>query len=200
MTHSYNNGVTGSASPRLDNLLVALSLVLTDEGYAAMERASGLSGSAPVALLALDEFLSGATIGRLADVLDLTHSGAVRLVTQLESAGLATRRPGTDRRQVEVGLTPAGRRRARQTRAARDAVVASTTAGLTPAQAATLENLLARLVESRVEARVERRRGGERGPWLCRTCDMTACGRPEGRCPAQVTAETLTVTDNGRHG
>ena len=188
MTQSYNSRMSTSANPRLDNLLAALSVGLVDEGDAEMARVSGLSGAAPAALLALDEFLEGASVGRLAEVLDLTHSGAVRLVTQLENAGLASRRPGADRRRVEVRLTPAGRRRARETRAARDAVLTATTAGLTRTEVATLEALLARLVEARVVARLERRREGERGPWLCRTCDMTACGRPEGRCPAQATA------------
>ena len=191
MSHSYNNLMSSSANPRLDNLLAALSLALADEGNAAMARAAGLTGAAPLALLALDEFLEAATIGHLAEVLDLTHSGAVRLVTQLESAGLATRRAGADRRNVEVRLTSAGRRRAREARAARDAVVVRTTAGLTSSESAALEGLLARLVEARVEARMERRRAGERGPWLRRTCDLTACGRPEGRCPAQVTANRL---------
>ena len=43
MTNSYNNAVTGSASPRLDNLLTALSLGLADDGNAALARATGLS-------------------------------------------------------------------------------------------------------------------------------------------------------------
>ena len=46
-----------------------------------------MSGSATAALLALEEFLGDAHVGRLADVLGLTHSGAVRLVTQLETRG-----------------------------------------------------------------------------------------------------------------
>ena len=191
MTHSYNNAVTGSASPRLDNLLAALSLGLADDGNAALARATGLSGAAPAALLAVDEFLGGATIGRLAEVLDLTHSGAVRLVSLLEGEGLARRAPGADRRRVEVRLTSAGRRRARAARTARDAVVSETTAALEPDDRARLEVLLDRLVAARVAARVERRQAGDHGPWLCRTCDMTACGRPEGRCPAQVTAQRL---------
>ena len=62
----------------------------------------------------------------------------------------------------------------------------TTTAGLDAAEAATLESLLGRLVEVRVAARIEAPPAGETGPWLCRTCDMTACGRPEDRCPAQV--------------
>jgi DNA-binding MarR family transcriptional regulator len=188
-----------SLHPRLENLLASLSLNLAEEGEAALERASGLTGSATVALLALEEFLGDAHVGRLADVLGLTHSGAVRLVTQLEREGLAERSSGTDRRRVEVRLTPAGRRRARQAREARDAVVRQATGGLTAEEAMTLEGLLAHLVEARVASRIERRKAGESGAFWCRTCDFAACGRPEGRCPAQLTAAALTMTDNAPH-
>jgi DNA-binding MarR family transcriptional regulator len=177
--------------PRLDNLVAALALNLGEETSTALEQASGLSGSAAIALLALEEFLGDAHVGRLADVLGLTHSGAVRLVTQLESAGLAERRTGADRRRVEVRLTEQGRRRAQKARRARDAVVHQAITGLTRDEADTLEELLDKLVSARVESRVERRRAGEPGAWWCRTCDFAACGRPEGRCPAQVTARSL---------
>jgi DNA-binding MarR family transcriptional regulator len=178
-----------SVHPRLDNLLASLSLNLAEESQAALERASGLSGSGTAALLALAEFLGDAHVGRLADALGLTHSGAVRLVSQLERAGLAQRRSGADRRRVEVRLTPAGRVRAREARAARDEMVGQATAGLTTDEATLLEGLLAKLVEARVSSRIERRKAGESGAWWCRTCDFAACGRPEGRCPAQVTAD-----------
>ena len=183
--------MTRSAHPRLDNLLAALALNLGEETAAALEQASGLAGSAATALLALEEFLGDAHVGRLADVLGLTHSGAVRLVSQLEREGLAVRRTGADRRRVEVRLTARGRRRARAARAARDEVIGQATSGLPNDEADTLEVLLDRLVTARVESRVERRRTGEPGAWWCRTCDFTACGRPEGRCPAQVTAARL---------
>ena len=62
------------------------------------------------------------------------------------------------------------------------------TGGLTADEATLLEGLLAKLVEARVASRIERRKAGESGAWWCRTCDFAACGRPEGRCPAQVTA------------
>ena len=94
MTHSYNNQMAASAHPRLENLLASLSLNLAEESQTALERAAGLSGSATAALLALEEFLGDAHVGRLADVLGLTHSGAVRLVTQLEREGLASGAPG----------------------------------------------------------------------------------------------------------
>lgn len=181
--------------PRLDNLLVSLSLNLAEEAAAALERTSGLAGRAAVALLALEEFLGDAHVGRLADVLGLTHSGAVRLVTLLEAEELAQRVTGADRRRVQVRLTARGRRRARASRAARDAVVRAATSGLDTDEVATLEGLLARLVEARVSARVEHRLAGKSadkpGGWWCRTCDFAACGRPEGRCPAQLTAATM---------
>src|SRR4051794_11421077 len=188
MTDSYNNRMGASAHPRLDNLLAALTLNLAEEGRAALERAAGVSGAATEALLALEEFLGGAHVARLADVLGLTHSGAVRLVTQLESEGLAQRKIGADRRRVGVRLTAAGRRRAAPARVARDAVVRETPGGLGGEEAAALEELLAKLVTARVTARVERRRAGESPAWWCRTCDFAACGRPEGRCPTQRAA------------
>ncbi len=191
MTLSYNNQMATSAHPRLENLLASLSLNLAEEARSAMERAAGVSGAAALALLALEEFLGDAHVGRLAGVLGLTHSGAVRLVSQLEGDGLAERRTGADRRRVEVRLTEQGRLRARDAREARDAVVHQTTSGLTADEATALEALLDKLVRARVEVRVERRRAGESGAWWCRTCDFAACGRPEGRCPAQVTGARL---------
>lgn len=180
--------VTASVHPRLENLLASLSLNLTDEADRALEDAARLTGSGTAALLALQEFLGGTHVGRLAEVLGLTHSGAVRLVSQLESDGLAERRVGTDRRRVEVRLTARGRQRARAARKARDAVVHETVATLSDEEAETLEALVAKLVERRVSLRLERREAGASAPWWCRTCNFTACGRPDGHCPAQVTA------------
>jgi DNA-binding MarR family transcriptional regulator len=188
MTHSYNNRMAAPANPRLHTLLASLALNLGEETTAALEDASGLTGSAAVALLALEEFLGDAHVGRLADVLGLTHSGAVRLVTQLERDGLAVRRTGGDRRRVEVRLTARGRQQAARARAARDEILHQATGRLSEDEARTLEELLDRLVAARVESRLERRTAGEPGAWWCRTCDFAACGRPEGRCPAQVTA------------
>ena len=134
------------ANLRLDNLLASLSLNLAEEGQRALERASGLTGSATTALLALEEFLDGAHVGRLAAVLGLTHSGAVRVVTQLERDGLAERHEGADRRRVEVRLTAKGRKRSRQARAARDEVLSSASSGLTVDEGRALEALLDPLV------------------------------------------------------
>lgn len=188
MSGSYNNRVPQLTHPRLENLLASLVLNLADEAQEAMERTSGLAGRATQALLALDEFLGGTHVGRLAEVLGLTHSGAVRLVSQLESHGLALRSTGADRRRVQVALTRRGRRRAAATRAARDAVIQGATLRLDDEQAVALEQLLEQLVVTKVAARMERRLAGDTGAWWCRTCAFAACGRPQGRCPAQATA------------
>lgn len=50
-----------------------------------------------------------ATVGELAERLQAQHHGAVALVSRCERAGLVERRQAqTDRRQVEVHLTPKG--------------------------------------------------------------------------------------------
>ena len=186
------------ATPRLGNLLGALAQGLHDDATAALDKASGLSGSGTAALLALGEFLGGANVGRLAAVLGLTHSGAVRLVTLLEAEGLVERRAGLDRRHVEVRLTVKGRRRRRRAVEARIAIVEETARGLDEGEAATLELLVAKLVAARVRARIGSRAEGGSGAWWCRTCDFGACGRPEGRCPAQSAA--MLTTGRGAPG
>jgi MarR family transcriptional repressor of emrRAB len=188
MTHSYNHQVSQRATDRLSNLLASLTLNLADESAAAIEQAAGIKGAGGPALLALDEFLGGAHVGRLAAALGLTHSGAVRLVDQLEQEGLVRRRRGGDRRRIEIALTPTGRRRAARARRARDKVIDDTIADLDPEQADSLEALIDQLVRSRVVQRLARRRAGVTGPWWCRTCDFSACGRAQGRCPAHATA------------
>ena len=196
MTDSYNYPVAASSNARLDNLVMSLSLNLAAEGQRALERASGLTGSATAALLALEEFLSGAHVGRLADVLGLTHSGAVRLVTQLERNHLAQRHESADRRRVEVSLTTTGKRRALEARAARDEVIASATSGLNVDESQTLEALLDKLISARITSRIEESSIADNRAWWCRTCNFAACGRPEGRCPAQATAaKQITQSD-----
>ena len=97
---------------------------------------------------------------------------------------------GSDRRQVDVALTPTGRRLAERAAAARKDVVAQAVSGLTDEDARTLERLVAALVETRVSERLRRRVEEDwAGAWWCRMCDFEACERPEGRCPATRDAE-----------
>ncbi len=55
-----------------------------------------------------------ATVGQLAERLQIQHHGAVALVSRCEKAGLVTRTPGLeDRRQVRVKLTAVGEKQLR---------------------------------------------------------------------------------------
>ena len=159
----------------LANVLGALALVVTDEMVAAVTEGGG-SVSDAAALNALSEFLDGATIDRVHRVLGLTPSGAVRLVDRLVDAGVATRGPGPDARSRAVLLTPAGRDRAVQVHGARASYLTSLLAGLSPAEVDDLHRLLGRVLANVVAAK-------DGGAWTCRLCDLTACGREQGRCP-----------------
>jgi len=168
-------------SARAANVLGALALVLTDLTGAAVTEASGQSLSAAAALSALGQFLERPTIDDLRRVLGLTPSGAVRLVDRLCADGLTTRGPGPDGRSRSVLLTAKGRRAARRLAAARAAVLADVLGRLTAEQRSAVGPVADALLASVV-------RGKDGGAWTCRLCDLTACQRDEGRCPAFTAA------------
>jgi len=159
------------------NVLGALALVITDQTAAAAAAAAGQSLSAAAALSALHQFLDRPTIDRLRQVLGLTPSGAVRLVDRLVEAGLVTRGPGADGRSRSVALTARGRRAATRISAARAALLSGTLAGLSRTERDTLHGLLGKVLANVVQAK-------EGGAWICRLCDLDACGRAAGHCPA----------------
>ena len=159
------------------NVLGALALAVTDRMTAAMEGAAGQSSAAAAALSALDQFLDGASIDVLGRVLGLTSSGTVRLVDRLEVAGHVRRATAMDdARSTVVHLTAGGRRVARRIAAARLALVEEALATLTLKQLADLEGVLAPILTGLI-------RGPEATRWICRACDLAACGRDAGRCP-----------------
>jgi MarR family transcriptional repressor of emrRAB len=166
------------------NLLGALALVVNDRTVDAIA-ATGLSLSAAAALSALHQFLDGPNIDRLRRVLGLTPSGAVRLVDRLVEAGYVVRGPAEDKRAIAVSLTPKGRRAAARVEAARASVLSGAVAGLSGTERDVLHALLGKLIAPFVRANIDR---GSGGGWICRLCDLAACGRDAGRCPTANTA------------
>lgn len=158
------------------NLLGALALLLSDQIAAETAAAAGGSGTAAAALCALQQFLDRPAIDDLRHVLGLTPSGAVRLVDRLAEAGLVTRGPGRDGRSRSVRLTPAGRRAATAVAAARAAVLTRALSDLPARDVETLHGLLGRMLADLVWHK-------DGGAWICRLCDLHACGRDQGRCP-----------------
>ena len=174
--------MTAALPGRTANLLGAVALALRDRMVEAISDRPGHSESAAAALSALDQFLVRPSIDRLSQVVWLSQSGAVRLVDQLEDDGLVRRSPGADGRTTAVSLTPAGRRAARRVERSRLQLLDATLQPLSAAEREALAALLARLL-----ADMMREPGATR--WMCRLCDLSACGRAAGDCPVEREAQ-----------
>lgn len=159
-----------------------LSLAVADRLGRATDEAAEHGASAPAALVALAEYLDGATLDALRRVLGLSHSGAVRLADRLDAAGLLARGPQPDGRAVALHLTPAGRRVAARILHAREGALADVLEPLTAEQRAMLAGLHEALLGGLTPDRAAARR-------LCRLCDASACGHAEGRCPVTRAAD-----------
>jgi DNA-binding MarR family transcriptional regulator len=176
--------VKGNAEAELAhaaNLLGALALAVTDRTFDGVA-AAGESGSSAVALSALLHFLDRPTIDLMRRVLGLTSSGAVRLVDRLESAGWVKRAAAADGRATAVELTAAGRRVAKRVSAARAHVLKSVLSELSQSELHTFDRITALLL-----MKLTRGPGAER--WLCRFCNMDACGWRSGGCPVRNARE-----------
>lgn len=187
MSSRSSSRISDPSVVRLTNLVGAWTLAVADRITVAAAAAAGRGGQAPAALVALHEFAGGSTIDRLRDVLGISHSATVRLIDALAADGYVSRgHQPDDRRSVAVTLTPAGRRTATRIRTARAEAVRGVLEGLGKEQRGSLVRLSEALTEQLVDLKLSQRAGSEApaGGWLCRLCDMKACGRPDGRCPA----------------
>jgi DNA-binding MarR family transcriptional regulator len=121
---------------------------------ASHSRAADLLGSigltpALFGLLNIIGAREGAIQQELGAVMGIDRSTMVLLIDQLESAGLAKRRPSaTDRRAREVAITSKGRRLLQRARRMISEVEDEVLAGLTPAERRELLTLLRRALDS----------------------------------------------------
>jgi len=91
----------------------------------------------------------GAIQQELGTTVGIDRSTMVSLIDQLESAGLATRRPSaTDRRAREIAITAKGRRLLQRARGLISLVEDEVLAGLTPDERRDLLTLLRRTLDS----------------------------------------------------
>jgi MarR family transcriptional repressor of emrRAB len=182
--------VSRARDTRLANLLGALSTGLIDGVEEATSEAAQLDEAAAVALIALLDFSPRGSVKTLSQVLGLTHSGTVRLVDRLVSAGYVKRVPARDARSRSPILTTTGATVARRVRIARERAIARPFGKLSDVERATLTGLCERLVSAVTKQRLEQRAAGftPAGGALCRMCDFAACGRDKGTCPAAEAA------------
>ena len=183
-----------STETRQANLLAVLALGINDRVRRAEEAAAGHGSAAPAALVALHEFLDGASIDQVRQVIGLTPSGAVRLIDKLSEAGLVRRGPGRDGRSVAVTLTRRGGDAARRILAARRRASETLLAGLSSDEQEKLAPLMERLLQQLTTARLDERRRAKTptGGWLCRLCDFSACRREVGDCPVAEAAQSTS--------
>jgi DNA-binding MarR family transcriptional regulator len=158
------------------NLLGALALSLHDRTSAAIADVTGQGETGAAALSALGQFLDQPTIGTVDQVLGLSPSGAVRLIDRLEADGYLRRAPGSDGRSRSVRLTRSGKAAAARVAEARAQALEGALSSLSDRERQDLDRLASRLLVGLMRGPGARR-------WMCRLCDMTACGREEGRCP-----------------
>lgn len=163
---------------RTSNLLGATVLGLHDEIRHAVEKGSGHAGEAPSAISALGH-QPGLSNDALSRLLNLTHTGTVRLIDRLVADGLVERRPSArDKRGVALHLTEAGETTRAQILEDRAERLEPLVSALTAREQKTLADLLSKLLVS-----VSRDDGHKLR--ICRLCDSGACGN----CPILVPIE-----------
>ena len=165
-------------SKRLENMLGALAVGLSDSIVSAAESATGHAGVMGAALATLAQE-PGLGIEQLRVPLGRTQSATVRVVDQLVAEGYAERRAGRDHRSVAIYLTSKGTEAAARVLGSREDALTAALGTLSPAErktlTATLEKVLAAITTDRAHA-----------DHICRLCDLAAC--PEKACPVELAA------------
>jgi MarR family transcriptional regulator, negative regulator of the multidrug operon emrRAB len=160
------------------NLLGAFIVAVNDKMQQQAEEEISMAGQAAAALVTIGHNF-GESVEFLSGILQLSHSGCVRLVDKLAQEGLIERRPGKDRRSVALYLTEIGRQRKRDVlRARRDALswVFETLDHRQQEQLTQLmEVMLKAVTTSKAEADV-----------ICRLCEERVCAQE--RCPVTLGA------------
>lgn len=173
-----------TANRQTANLLGAVALSLTDKLRDAVENATGFGGEAAAALVTIGAE-PDSTIGFVASVIGLSHSGTVRLIDKLETEGLVKRRSGSDGRASALRPTSKGKKRVRTILDARESALTEALAGLSISQRNDLSQLLSILLQGQVMDSDDEHK-------VCRLCDISVC-YPAG-CPLQEEAGGVKFT------
>ena len=165
-------------SRRLENLLGALAVGLSDGISSAVETTTGHAGAMGAAMATLAQE-PGLGIEQLRVPLGRTQSATVRVVDRLVAEGYAERRAGHDQRRIAVFLTAKGAEAAARVLASREQALNDAVSPLPPGErkalTGALEKMLARITSDRAQADL-----------ICRLCDLAAC--PQSACPVELAA------------
>lgn len=163
-------------STRLENLLGALAVALSDSLSAETAEAAGHAGAMGAALAVLAQE-PGLGIEQLKVPLGLTQSATVRTVDRLVADGYAERRAGSDHRRVAIFLTERGMTAAAAVLDGRRDLLRAAVDALGPGERQALEGMLDKLLSAVTSDFFQAER-------TCRLCDVSACPQPI--CPVEL--------------
>jgi MarR family transcriptional regulator, negative regulator of the multidrug operon emrRAB len=166
------------------NLLGAFVVAVNDRMQQRAELEIAMGGQAAAALVTIGHNY-GQSVEFLSGVLQLSHSGCVRLVDKLHEQSLIERRPGADRRSVALYLTAAGQQRKRDVLRARREALNSVFDTLNAREqdqfVGLLEVMLKAITASKSDADI-----------ICRLCEERDCAQI--RCPVTLGAAANSST------
>lgn len=140
------------------------------------EKAIGLGGQIPAALVTIGHNY-GESVEFLSGILQMSHSGCVRLVDKLDELGLIERRPGKDRRSLSLYLTPSGRELKREVLRARREALDSVFETLDGPQQRTLVSLVEVMLKGMTHCKND-------ADIICRLCEEQTCA--QAHCPVTI--------------
>lgn len=161
---------------RGQNLLGALVTAVNDRMQWQAEQAIGLGGQIPAALVTIGHNY-GESVEFLSGILQMSHSGCVRLVDKLDEMGLIERRPGKDRRSLSLYLTPKGRDLKREVLRARREALNFFFETLDGQQQRTLVGLMEVMLTAITHCKSE-------ADIICRLCEEQVCA--QSHCPVTI--------------
>lgn len=152
---------------RTSNLLGVVGLAVAKQIEQSAKDILSHAGETPAALVVIGYNL-GPTNDELRRILNLSHSGTVRLVDRLVRDGLVERRAGRDKREIALYITKQGKALREQILKDRLAAIQPFVNTLNKKEEEQLGKLLSKLLVQLHPTDLEKRT-------LCRLCDKRAC-------------------------
>lgn len=157
------------------NLLGATVLGLNDELRQAVESYTGRTGESSSAIVILGH-QPGISNDQLTKLLELSHTGTVRLIDRLVTDGLVKKQKGDiDKRSTALFLTDLGKTARKEILKARETKLGKVLNGLTEEESKVLKSLLGKLLQEVAQNDNHKLR-------ICRLCDSESCPN----CPIHV--------------
>jgi DNA-binding MarR family transcriptional regulator len=155
---------------QLINLIGAAAIAISDGIQNAAKETTENTASFPAALVIVERYPT-ITVDLLAKYLQLSQSGAARLVERLVNQNLVERHQGNDRRCVHLQLTSDGKAMVEKIQQAKIEAVSNLLKPLTQQEQQQLLNILSKMAGEYSNTEVLEE-------YICRFCDINNCPLP----------------------